>query len=169
MAINHIIHCGSRDLVLEYCHSMESTEGYTVPPFFVKFLPGRSNRGLPYLPMHMHAKDMIPTILKSNIYFRLGHPNALTLTWLWSYKIFKVSQRERVNNSVCHWRFLNFRMLWDAFPYCLSSGIPPKEGVPYHLQCKLRTAPSHIYWIFLASQMSLNAWLPPCLLRCDWP
>jgi hypothetical protein len=80
MAINHTIDCGSRDLVLEYCHSMESTEGYTVPPIFVKFLPGRSNRGLPYLPMHMHAKDMIPTILKSNIYIRLGRSNALTLT-----------------------------------------------------------------------------------------
>ena len=67
MAVNPIIECFSKDLVTEYCPGLESSAFYTEPPFFVKTLPGRSNRSLPRLPLHMHAQEIIPTFLTWNI------------------------------------------------------------------------------------------------------
>jgi hypothetical protein len=63
MAVNPIIECFERDLVPEYCHGLECSEVHTVPPFFVESLEGRSFRSLPLLPLHMHAEDIIRTVL----------------------------------------------------------------------------------------------------------
>jgi len=60
MAVNPIIECFSRDLVTEYCQGLESSAIYNAPPFFVETLPGRSNRSLPRLPLHMYAEGIIP-------------------------------------------------------------------------------------------------------------
>jgi len=68
MAVNPIIECFWRDLVPEYCHGLESTVVHTALPFFFESLQGRSNRSLPRLPLHMHAEDIVPTVLTSNIH-----------------------------------------------------------------------------------------------------
>jgi len=68
MAVNPIIECFSRDLVPKYCHSLELSAVYTAPPFFVESLPGRPDRSLPRLPLHMHGERIVPTFLTSNIY-----------------------------------------------------------------------------------------------------
>jgi len=78
MAVNPTIECFSRDLDTEYCHSLESSEVYPAPSFFVETLPDRSNRSLPHLPLHTHAQAMIPRFLTSNIVIRLCLPNAPT-------------------------------------------------------------------------------------------
>jgi len=70
MAVNPIIECFSRDLVLEYSHGLESSEVYIAPLFFVEFLHGCSNRSLPHLPLHMHAEEIIPPLLMLNIHIR---------------------------------------------------------------------------------------------------
>jgi len=68
MALNPIIECFSMDFVPEYCHGIESSAVYTVPSFFVESLHGHSNRSLPRLPLHMHAEEMIPTVVAWNIH-----------------------------------------------------------------------------------------------------
>jgi hypothetical protein len=68
------------DLVTEYCQGLVSSAVYPAPPFFVESVHGRSHRSLPRLPLHMHADDIIPTFLKSNIYIRICLPKAVTLT-----------------------------------------------------------------------------------------
>jgi len=80
MAVDHIIECFSRDFVPKYCHGLETSMVYTVPPFFVKSHPGRSNRSLPRLPLHIHAEEIVPAFLTSDIYIGLCLPKALTLT-----------------------------------------------------------------------------------------
>jgi hypothetical protein len=80
MPVNPIIECFSRDLIAEYCRGLEASAVSSAPPFVVESLHGRSSRSLPRLPMHMHAEDIIPTFLTSNIYIALCHPKALTLT-----------------------------------------------------------------------------------------
>jgi len=80
MAVNPIIECNSRDLISEYCQGIESSMVFTATPFFVKTLPGLSNRSLPHLPLHMLVQVIISTFLMSNIYIGLCHPKALTLT-----------------------------------------------------------------------------------------
>ena len=60
MAVNPIIECVSGDLVPKYFHGLESSMVYTVPPFFVESLPGRLNRCLPSLPLHMDAEEIVP-------------------------------------------------------------------------------------------------------------
>jgi len=130
MAVNPIIECFSRDLVTKYCHSLESRLVNTAPPIFVKTLPGRSNRSLPRLPLHMHAQIIIPTFEMSNIYIGLCLPKAHTLTRLRSYEKFKLLLIVRINKTVGRWGIVNFRLLRDAFPYRLAGGIPLKEGVP---------------------------------------
>jgi len=67
MAVKTIIECFSRDLVPEYRHGLESCAFYTAPPFLVESLPGRSYSSLPFLRFHMHAEEIIPTVLTSNI------------------------------------------------------------------------------------------------------
>jgi len=129
MAVNPIIECYSRNLVTEYCQDLESSVVYTVPPFFVKTLPGRSNRSLPRLLLHMYAQAIIPTLSTWNINIGLCLPKALTLTRLQSYKMFKVLLLVRINKSVDLRGTLNFRLLRDTFPYQLARGIPPKEAV----------------------------------------
>jgi len=79
MAVNSIIECFSGDLVPEYCEGLESSVVCTVPPFFVESLPGRSNRSLPHLPLHLHAEEIILTFLTLNIYIGLCLSKALTL------------------------------------------------------------------------------------------
>jgi len=61
MAVNLIIECLSRDLVTKYCHGLESSAVYPAPPLFVETLPGRPNRSLRRLPLHMHPQAIIPT------------------------------------------------------------------------------------------------------------
>jgi len=92
----------------------------------------------------MHAKKIIPRFLTSNIYIGLCLPKALTLTHLWSYKMFEVLLTVRINTSVGLQEILNFPLLSDAFPYQLARGIPLKEGVLYLLQYKVRTPPFHL-------------------------
>jgi hypothetical protein len=67
MAVNPIIECIGRDLIPEYCHGLESSKVNTAPRFFIESLQGGSNRRLPRLPLHMHAEDIFPTVLTSNI------------------------------------------------------------------------------------------------------
>jgi len=130
MAVNPVIECFRRDLVPEYCQSLESSTVYTAPPIFVESVHGRSNRSLPWLPLHMHAEDIIPTFLTSYIYIGICLPKGLTLTRLRSYKLFEVLLIVRINKSVGLQGILNFRLLRDAFPYRLARGNPLKEGVP---------------------------------------
>jgi len=78
MAVNPMIECFPRDFFSDSCHSLESSVYYSAPFFFVKSLPGRSNRSHPCLPLHMHADEIIPTFLTSNIYSRLCLPTPLT-------------------------------------------------------------------------------------------
>jgi len=92
----------------------------------------------------MHAEDIIPTFLKSNIYIEICLPKALTLTRLWSYEMFEVFLIVRINKSVGLRGILNFPLLRDAFPYRIARGIPLKEGDPWTLQSKFRTPPPHL-------------------------
>ena len=55
MEVNPIFECFSRDLVTEYCPSLESSAVYPAPHFVLETLPGRSIRRLPHLPLHTHA------------------------------------------------------------------------------------------------------------------
>jgi len=130
MAVNLIIVCFTWDLVTEYCHGLESSMVYPGPPIFVDTLPGRLNRSLPRLPLHIHAQAIIPTFLKSNIYIGLCLPKALALTQIWSYKMFQVLLFVRINKSSGRRGILNLCVVRDTFPYRLESGIPLKEGVP---------------------------------------
>jgi hypothetical protein len=45
-------------------------------------------------------------------------------------KMFEVLPIVRINKCMGLWGILNFRLLRDAFPYWLASGIPLREGVP---------------------------------------
>ena len=82
------------------------------------------------MPLHMHAEDIIPTVLTSNIHIGCCLPKALTLSRLRSYEMFEVFLIVRINKSVGLRGILNFPLLRDAFPYRLARGIPLKEGVP---------------------------------------
>jgi hypothetical protein len=82
MPVDPMIECFSRDVVPEYTQGLEASVVCTVPPFFVESCHGRSNRSLPRLLLHMHAEEIIPTFLISNIYIGLCFPKALTLTQL---------------------------------------------------------------------------------------
>jgi hypothetical protein len=132
---------GSRSRVLS---GLEASAVTTAPPIFVESLHGRSNRSLPHLPLHMYAKDIIPTFLTSNIYIGLCLPKALTLIRLRSYEMFEVLLIVRINKCVGLRGILNFHLLRDAFPCRLAKGIPLKEGVPYPLQSKVRTPPPYL-------------------------
>jgi len=79
MAVNPMIECYSRDRVPKYCHGVQSSALYTAPLFFVESLPGRSNWSLPCLPFHIHAGEIIPSFLTSNINIGLYIPKALTM------------------------------------------------------------------------------------------
>ena len=127
MTVDPIIEWFSRDLVPEYYHGSESNAVYTAPPCFVKSLPGRSNRSLPRLPLHMHTEEIVPAFLTSNIYIGRCLPNALTLTPLRLYKMFEVLL---IIESAGLRGILHFPLLRDAFPYRLARGITLKEGVP---------------------------------------
>jgi len=129
MAVDRIIECFSEDLVPEYCHRLESSSVYTTPPFFVESLPGRSNRSLPRLSLHMHVEEIVPAFLSWKIYIRLCLAKALTLTQLRSYKMFKVLLIIRIKESVGFRGILHLPLLRDAFLYRLARGIPLKEGV----------------------------------------
>jgi hypothetical protein len=96
------------------------------------------------VPLHLHAEDIMPTFLTSNIYIGICLAKALTLTQLLWYEMFEVLLIVRINKSVGHQGFINVRLLRDAFPYRLARGIPHKEGVPYSLQSKVRTPPPHL-------------------------
>jgi len=144
MAVNPIIECFGRDLVPDYCQGLKSSAVYTAPPFFVESVHGRSNRSQPRLLLHMHAEDIIPIFLKSNIYIGIHLLKALTMTRLRSYEMFEVLLIVRINNSYGFRVILNFHLLRDAFPYQLARGIPLKEGVSYPLQSKVRTPPPHL-------------------------
>ena len=144
MAVYPIIGCLSRDLVTEYRHGLEYSAFYTAPPFFVETLPGRSNRSLPHLPLHMPAEAIIPTFLTLNIYIVLCLPNGLKPRRLRSYEIFTVLVIVRINQCVGLRGILHFRLLRDACLYRLARGIPLKEGVPYSLQSMVRTPPPHL-------------------------
>jgi len=90
MAVDPLIECFWRDLVPECCHGLESSAVYTAPPFFVESLHGRSNRSIPRLLLHMHAEEIIPTIITSNIHIGWCVRKTLTLSCLRSYEMFEV-------------------------------------------------------------------------------
>jgi len=92
----------------------------------------------------MHAEDIIPTFLKSNIYIGICLAKALTLTPLQSYKNIEVLLIVRINKCVGLRGIFNFCLLRAAFPYRLARGIPLKEGVSYPPQSKGRTPPPHL-------------------------
>jgi hypothetical protein len=92
----------------------------------------------------MHAEDIIPTFLKSNIYIGICLPKDLTLTQLRSYKMFEVLNIVRINKSVGLRGILTFRLLRDALPYRLARGIPLKAGISYPFQSKVRTPHPHL-------------------------
>jgi len=168
MAVNRaIIECFWRDLVPGYCQGLESSAVCTAPPCFVESVHGRSYWSLPRLPLHMHAEDIIPTILMSNIYIGICVTKTLTVTWLRWYEMFEVLLIVKIINSVGLVGILNFWLLRDAFTYRLARGIPLKEGVLYLLQSKVRTPPPHLPWTIVALQISLNAWLPPRTLHSN--
>jgi len=167
IVVNSIIECFSKDLIPEYWQGLESDTVYTVPPFFVESLKGHSNRSLPCLPLHVHAEEIIPTFLTSNINIRFCLPNALTLKWLRSYKMYKVVLIVRINISMGLRGIIIFHLLRDAFPYRLARGIPFKEGVLYLLWSKVRTTPPHPRWTIYALQISLNVSFPPHPLDYD--
>jgi len=167
MAVIPIIECFWRDLVPEYCQGLESSAVCAGPHFFVESVHGRSNMSLPRLPLHVHAEDIIPTFLTSNIYIGICLPKALTLTRLRSYEMFKVLLIIRISKSVGLRGILNLCLLTDTFPYRLARRITLNEGVPYPLQSKVRTPPPHLRWTILALQISLNVWLPPRPLHSD--
>ena len=123
---------------------LESSAVYTAPPCFFESLPGRSNRSLPRLPLHMHAQAIVPTFLTWNIYIGQWIAKALTLTPLRLYEMFEVLLIVRINKSVGLWGIFNFRLLRDAFPYRLARGIPLKDRFPHPLQSKVRTPPPHL-------------------------
>ena len=126
MPVNPTIECFQGIL------SLSMVRGYRrAPPFFVESLRGRSNRSLPRLPLHMHAEDIIPTFLTSNIYIGLCLPKGLTLTLLRSYEMFEVMLIVGINKSVGLRAIPNFHLPRDMFPYRLAREIPLKECVPY--------------------------------------
>jgi hypothetical protein len=92
----------------------------------------------------MHAEDVIPTVLTSNIYNGKCLSNGLTLIQLRWYEMFQVLLIVRINKRVGLWGILNFHHLRNAFPYRLVSRIPLKEGVLYPLQSKVRTPSPHL-------------------------
>jgi len=65
----------------------ESSVVYTAPRFFFEFVCGRSNWSLPRLPLHMHAEEIIPMFVRSNVYIGLCHSQALTLIHLHQYEM----------------------------------------------------------------------------------
>jgi hypothetical protein len=130
MALNPIIECFSRDLVTEYCQGLKSSTVYTVPPFILKTLPGRSNRRLPRLPLSIHTEAIILTFLIWNINIGLCLSLGITLTRLWSYEMFEVLLINRANRRVVRRGILIFRPRRNAILYQLARGIPLKEGVP---------------------------------------
>jgi hypothetical protein len=141
MSVEPIIECFPRDLIREYYQGLEASAVSTAPPIFVETLPGCSNRSLPGLPLHIHAKIIISTFSTSNIYIGLFLPKALTLTRLWLLKMFEVSLIVRINNSMGLRGILNFPMLRDSFWYWLPRGIPLNGADPYPLRSKVRTPP----------------------------
>jgi len=157
MAVEPRIECFSRDLIPEYWHGLGSSTVYTALPVFVKSLPGRSNRCLLRLPLHMHAEEIVPALLTSNIYIGLCLPKALTVTRHRSYKTFEVFPIVTIDQSVGLGGILDFPLLGGLFPYRLARGIPLKEGVPWPLQSKVRTPPPHLRWTILAWKISLKA------------
>jgi len=112
MALNPIMECFSRDLVTEYCHGLETSTVHTAPPVFVETHPGRSNRSLPCLPLHLDAQANIPQFVTSNSYIGLWLPKCLTLTRLWSYVIFDVLLLVRNIKIVGLGGILNY-MCWE--------------------------------------------------------
>jgi len=142
--VNSIIECFSRDFVTKYYQGLESSGVYTAPPCFVETLPGRSNRTLPRVLLHMHAQAIHPALLTSTIYIRLCLSKTLTMIRLWSYEMFEVLLIIRIHKSVGVWGILNIRMLGDTFLYRLARAIHLKEGVQSPIQSKLRTQPPHL-------------------------
>jgi hypothetical protein len=104
----------------------------------------------------MHAEDIDPTFLSSNIYIGIYLLKALTLTRLRSSKMFEFLLIFRINLSVSLQAILNFRQLRDAFLYWLARMIPLKERVPYPLQSKVGPPPPHLHGQILALQIALN-------------
>jgi len=130
MAVDPIIECFCRDIVPVYYHDLESNAVNTAPPFFVESLQGCSNRSLPRLPLHMHAEDIIPTVLTSSIYIGCCLPKALTLSPLQSDEMFEVFLIIGINKSVGLRRIINFPLLRDTLLYRLARGILLQDGVP---------------------------------------
>jgi hypothetical protein len=93
---------------------------YTAHPIFVETVPGRSKSSLPRPPLHVHAQAIVPTYFMSIIYIGLCRPKALTLTQLWSYKMFQVLLIVRINNSVGLRGIVNYHLLHDTSQYGLA-------------------------------------------------
>jgi hypothetical protein len=109
MQVSSIIESFSRDLVPEYCQSFKSGAGCTAHPCFIESLYGCSNRSLPCLPLHMHAEQIIPIFLTSNLDSGLHVAKAPNLTELWLYEMFEVFEIVRINQSMSRGAILNYR------------------------------------------------------------
>jgi len=81
--------------------------------FFFESLPGCSNRSLPLLPLHMQGEETIPTFVMSNINIWLRLPNALTLTRLRLYELFRINKSVGVGEcSACPCQGTRFHTGW---------------------------------------------------------
>jgi len=167
MAVSPRMEWFSKYLIPEYCQGLESSAVYTAPPLVVETHRCCSNWSLPRLPLHLNAQAVIPTFLTLNIYIGIYLPKSLTLTWLRLYKMFEVLPIVRISKVVGLWRILNFHLLRFRLKYWLAKGIPLKKGVQQPLQSKFRTPHPYLRWTIMLLQISLHAWLPPCLLHSD--
>jgi len=73
--------------------------------------PSRLSQKRVRLPLHLHAEEMIPTLLTSNIYIGVCLPTALTLTRLWLDAMFEVLLIVRIYTRVAHQGIVSFRLL----------------------------------------------------------
>jgi len=71
----------------------------SVPPIVVESLPGRSNRSLTRLTLHIHGDEITPSFLMLNMNIRLCLPKALTLAALRWYEIFQVLLIVRISKK----------------------------------------------------------------------
>jgi len=164
MGVNRIMKRFSMDLVPQDCHCLVCNAIFSAPYIVVESPHGRSIRSLPWLLLHVDAKGTIATYLSTNINIGLCIPTAFTLIRLWSSEIFEALGLVRINNSVRFGGSLNITLLRVGFPYWLARGILDNMAVCKPLQSEVRTPSLHIRWIILWLQLSLNTWLPPCLV-----
>jgi hypothetical protein len=94
--------------------------------------------------LHMPAEEIIPTSIISNIYIKLCHPKALTLTQIRSYALFEVALLGITDKNTELQGNLTFRLLRHEFPYRLGREILLKVEVLLLMLSYVRTPPPHL-------------------------